>query len=53
MPNEKNDNEQIIVTTEPKTIDENKSTEENLPEEIVSESDQEKADKLSVINEKE
>ena len=53
LPNEKNDNEQIIVTTEPKTIDENKSTEENLPEEIVSESDQEKADKLSVINEKE
>ena len=53
LPNEENDNEQNFVTTEPKITGKNKSTEENLPEEIVSESDQEKADEPSVINEKE
>ena len=53
MPNEENDNEQNFVTTEPKITGKNKSTEENLPEEIVSESDQEKADEPSIINEKE
>ena len=53
LPNEENDNKQMIVATESKTIDENKSPKENLPEETVSESDQEKADEPSIINEKE